>query len=113
MIAVYDFGGGTFDATVLRKTEDGFEQLGRPESMKRFGGIDFDEALFTSVMAQVRRSGRTIDSDDPATRAALARLREECMRAKEALSSDTETAIRVVLPGLETELPLAARTSRA
>ncbi len=31
VIAVYDFGGGTFDATVLRKTEDGFEQLGRPE----------------------------------------------------------------------------------
>ena len=63
VIAVYDFGGGTFDATILRKTEDGFEQLGRPEGMERLGGIDFDEALFTSVMAMVRlaasRSTRT------------------------------------------------------
>ena len=37
-IAVYDFGGGTFDATILRKTDDGFEQLGRPEGMERLGG---------------------------------------------------------------------------
>ena len=58
VIAVYDFGGGTFDATILRKTEAGFEQLGRPEGMERLGGIDFDEALFTKVMAMVRAPGR-------------------------------------------------------
>ena len=106
VIAVYDFGGGTFDATVLRRTEDGFQQLGRPESMDRFGGIDFDEALFASVMAQVRLAGVTVDPKDPATLAAMVRLRDECMRAKEALSSETDTVIRVVLPGLKTELPL-------
>ena len=66
VIAVYDFGGGTFDATILRKTEDGFEQLGRPEGMERLGGIDFDEALFTRVMAQVRPAGVTVDPNDPA-----------------------------------------------
>ena len=57
VIAVYDFGGGTFDATILRKTEDGFEQLGRPEGMERLGGIDFDEALFTRRDGQVRAAG--------------------------------------------------------
>ena len=31
VIAVYDFGGGTFDATILRKTDTGFEMLGQPE----------------------------------------------------------------------------------
>jgi actin-like ATPase involved in cell morphogenesis len=106
VIAVYDFGGGTLDATVLRRTDTGFVQLGRPETMERFGGIDFDEALFTSVMAQVRLAGITVDPKDPATLAALARLRDECKRAKEALSSDTETTIQVVLPGFQTELPL-------
>ena len=71
VIAVYDFGGGTFDATILRKTETGFEQLGRPEGMERLGGIDFDEALFTQ-----RRwpwSGRPASRstpNDPATLAA-------------------------------------------
>ena len=106
VIAVYDFGGGTFDATMLRKTETGFEQLGRPEGMERLGGIDFDEALFTKVMAMVRASGAVVNPDDPATLAAIARLREECRRAKEALSSDTDTTISVVLPGLQTEMRL-------
>ena len=106
VIAVYDFGGGTFDATILRKTEAGFEQLGRPEGMERLGGIDFDEAMFTRVMAMVRTSGVAVDASDPATLAAIARLREECRRAKEALSSDTDTTIAVVLPGLQTEMRL-------
>ncbi len=30
VVAVYDLGGGTFDAAVLRNTGDGFELLGRP-----------------------------------------------------------------------------------
>ena len=67
VIAVYDFGGGTFDATILRKTEDGFEQLGRPEGMERLGGIDFDEAIFAHVMTTVRAAGVELDPNDPAT----------------------------------------------
>ena len=105
-IAVYDFGGGTFDATILRKTEAGFEQLGRPEGMERLGGIDFDEALFRRVMTMVQANGAVVDPNDPATLAAIARLREECRRAKEALSSDTDATIAVVLPGLQTEMRL-------
>ncbi len=106
VIAVYDFGGGTFDATILRKNEAGFEQLGRPEGMERLGGIDFDEALFTRAMAQVRAAGVELDPGDPATLAAIARLREECRRAKEALSSDTDTDLAIFLPGLQTEMRL-------
>ena len=106
VIAVYDFGGGTFDATILRKTEDGFEQLGRPEGMERLGGIDFDEAIFTRAMALVRSSGVALDANDPSTLAALARLREECRRAKEALSSDTDATIPIFLPGIQEEMRL-------
>ena len=106
VIAVYDFGGGTFDATILRKTETGFEQLGRPEGMERLGGIDFDEALFTRAMTMVKSSGVALDPDDPATRAALARLRDECRRAKEALSSDTDATIQIFLPGIQQEMRL-------
>lgn len=106
VIAVYDFGGGTFDATILRKNDTGFEQLGRPEGMERLGGIDFDEALFTRAMAHVRAAGVELDTSDPATLAAIARLREDCRRAKEALSSDTDTELAIFLPGLQTEMRL-------
>src|SRR5262249_53648257 len=46
VVAVYDLGGGTFDAAVLRKTATGFEPLGSPEGIENLGGADFDEALF-------------------------------------------------------------------
>ncbi|HAP78299.1 MAG TPA: hypothetical protein DCR14_19725, partial [Acidimicrobiaceae bacterium] len=39
VVAVYDLGGGTFDAAVLRKTATGFETIGRPEGIERLGGI--------------------------------------------------------------------------
>ncbi|HEX6967855.1 MAG TPA: Hsp70 family protein, partial [Micromonosporaceae bacterium] len=39
IVAVYDLGGGTFDAAVLRKAPVGFEILGRPEGIERLGGI--------------------------------------------------------------------------
>jgi hypothetical protein len=74
--------------------------------MERLGGIDFDEALFNRAIAQVRAAGVEPDPSDPATLAAIARLREECRRAKEALSSDTDTAVAIFLPGLQTEMRL-------
>jgi molecular chaperone DnaK len=106
VVAVYDFGGGTFDATILRKTDDGFELLGQPEGLERLGGIDFDEALFRRAMTHAGAQGVQVDPNEPATMAALARLRDECRRAKEALSSDTDATIPIFLPGLQTEMRL-------
>jgi molecular chaperone DnaK (HSP70) len=93
-IAVYDFGGGTFDASVLRKTATGFALLGDPEGLDRLGGIDFDEAILRHVIAVAGASAVPADSGQAAT-AAVARLREECRRAKEALSSDTDATIQI------------------
>jgi actin-like ATPase involved in cell morphogenesis len=104
VVAVYDFGGGTFDASVLRKTADGFELLGQPEGMERLGGIDFDEAIFQHVLSSVRAQADGLDANSPAVQTALARVREECREAKEALSADTEAVIPVTLPNLHTEV---------
>ena len=106
VVAVYDFGGGTFDAAILRKTETGFEEIGTSEEMEHLGGIDFDEAFSSSVVGFVSANGIAVDADDPATAAALVRLRDEGRRAKEALSSEPETTVHVDLPGFQTELPL-------
>jgi molecular chaperone DnaK len=104
VVAIYDLGGGTFDAAVLRKTDDGFEQLGDPEGIERLGGIDFDEAVFRHVREALGESFDGLDHDDPAVRSATQRLRQECSAAKEALSSDTDATIPVMLPGLQTEI---------
>lgn len=106
IVAVYDLGGGTFDAAVLRKTEAGFEILGQPEGIERLGGIDFDAAVFRHVSDALGGKLAELDEDDPAAVAAVARLREECVQAKEALSSDTDTSIPVLLPNVVTEVRL-------
>jgi molecular chaperone DnaK len=105
-VAVYDLGGGTFDTAVLRKTSHGFELLGQPEGIERLGGIDFDAAVFAHVRQSLGDALNQLDEDDAAAMAAVARLREECVDAKEALSSDTDVSIPVLLPNLSTEVRL-------
>src|SRR5690606_3286447 len=78
-VAVYDLGGGTFDAAVVRRTAQGFEIIGSPEGMERLGGIDFDEAVFAHVREAVGDALDALDPDEPAAQAAVARLRQECI----------------------------------
>ncbi|MDQ3826034.1 MAG: Hsp70 family protein, partial [Actinomycetota bacterium] len=97
-VAVYDLGGGTFDATVLRKQPGGVEILGTPEGIERLGGVDFDEAILSYVDHAADGALSALDLGDPQTGVALARLRQDCVAAKEALSVDTETVVPVFLP---------------
>jgi actin-like ATPase involved in cell morphogenesis len=105
-VAVYDLGGGTFDAAVLRKTDGGWETLGTPEGIERLGGIDFDAAVFAHVQRSLGGALEELDEDDPNAMAAVGRLREECSEAKEALSSDTDASIPVLLPNVQTQVRL-------
>src|SRR6266545_5990510 len=62
IVAVYDLGGGTFDAAVLQKVETGFKLLGEPQGIERLGGVDFDEAVFAHVREAL---GGALDELDP------------------------------------------------
>ncbi len=106
VVAVYDLGGGTFDVAVLRKTVNGFELIGQPEGIERLGGVDFDEAVFRHTVQAIGGSLGELDPDDPVAQAAVSRLRDECVAAKEALSGDTEVSIPVLLPNVQTEVRL-------
>jgi Hsp70 protein/Septum formation len=105
VIAVYDLGGGTFDAAVLRKEPDGgFTMLGTPEGIEHLGGIDVDAAVFAHVTSALGDAYEELDPDDPQALAAVSRLRIECTQAKEALSLDTEISVPVLLPTIQTEV---------
>ncbi|MDQ1662083.1 MAG: hypothetical protein QOJ68_2063 [Blastococcus sp.] len=106
VLAVYDLGGGTFDATVLRRTAHGFEILGTPEGIERLGGTDFDDAVFAHVNYLSGGALNEVDMGDPRTVVALARLRQDCTLAKEALSVDVEASIPVFLPNRHFEVTL-------
>ncbi len=103
-VAVYDFGGGTFDVAVVRCAESGTEVLGAPQGLERLGGLDLDEAVLAHVNTSVDGRLAAIDPDDADFRRAFAQLRLDCTRAKETLSVDSETSVQVSLPDLVTEV---------
>ncbi|WP_445183436.1 Hsp70 family protein [Pseudonocardia sp. Cha107L01] len=104
LIAVYDLGGGTFDVTVLHAHPRRVEILGIPEGIERLGGIDFDDALFNHIDHASGGAISNLDVRDQRTGVALARVRQDCVLAKEDLSTVTETVIPVFLPELNFDL---------
>ncbi|MBW0014487.1 Hsp70 family protein [Mycobacterium sp.] len=79
-VLVYDLGGGTFDASLLKMTGHAHEVV-ISEGIQRLGGDDFDEAILELVLAQ-----SNLQDLDPATRELL---REECVARKEGIGPQT------------------------
>jgi actin-like ATPase involved in cell morphogenesis len=103
LIGIYDFGGGTFDASVVRKTQTGMELYGEAGGDDSIGGVDFDHALFRHVGTA---AGVDINAvmQDPAGQSALGQLFAAVVEAKEALSADLDTVVPVVLPGVSQQV---------
>ena len=84
-IAVYDFGGGTFDVSILELTGGVFEVLAT-NGNTRLGGDDIDAALISYV------TGKT---NPPLSPAASARWREAVIAAKHTLSTQKVAEIEI------------------
>ena len=96
-LCVYDLGGGTFDVCVVEKTATGFRVLGTPGGLDQMGGIDFDEAVFERVLAELTTENP--DLVHALAPAELSRLRRDCVEVKEALSSDVTAVTSIVRDG--------------
>lgn len=107
LLAVYDLGGGTFDAIILRKREDAaFAVIGTPAGIDDLGGADFDDAVFRYALDAAGIDTAALSIHDADTRLALSQLRRECIDAKEALSFDADVTIPVLLPSVQTTVRL-------
>jgi actin-like ATPase involved in cell morphogenesis len=106
VVAVFDLGGGTFDAAVVRAERSGFSIAGQPDGIDRLGGIDFDHAVLRHVAESCGINLDTADAEDQTLVTALGQLRHQCVDAKEALSAETDAAIPVMLPNRHTEVRL-------
>jgi hypothetical protein len=80
--------------------------LGRPDGIEQLGGADFDAAVLQHVSDHTGDGLAGLDASAPGVLAALSRLRRECVEAKEALSSDSEASISVLLPGFQQQVRL-------
>ncbi len=81
-VLVYDLGGGTFDATILKIEKNVFEVLGTGGDVF-LGGIDFDNMIVDLLLKRfLEKEGIPFDGDQ----VALSRVTEAAERAKCALS---------------------------
>lgn len=49
-LLIYDFGGGTFDVSLLRYQNGRFQLLEEPDGLERCGGVDIDRIIFQDIM---------------------------------------------------------------
>lgn len=106
LVLVYDLGGGTFDASLVRMSGLRHEVLGTA-GIPRLGGDDFDAVLADVALARVGLDRRALDAR------AAQRLLDVCRLAKESLTTasrkvtlDLEAALGGDAPRPEVTLPV-------
>lgn len=90
-IVVYDFGGGTFDISVLDVTSDTIEVKGTGGDT-HLGGDDFDQEIMNWVIKSFKKDEGIDLSKDPL---ALQRIKEASEKAKKELSSTNQVEINL------------------
>jgi molecular chaperone DnaK len=90
-IAVYDFGGGTFDISVI-ETGDGVVEVKSTLGDSHMGGDDFDKKVIDWIIEEFKKDTGIDLSND---RLALQRLDEAAEEAKIELSNTQETEINI------------------
>jgi molecular chaperone DnaK len=90
-IAVFDFGGGTFDISILEVGE-GVVEVKSTNGDTHLGGDDIDERLIEWIIEEFKRDQGIDLSND---KMALQRLKEAAEKAKIELSSTMESEINL------------------
>ncbi|MEM8962972.1 MAG: molecular chaperone DnaK [Acidobacteriota bacterium] len=90
-IAVYDFGGGTFDISIL-EVGDGVVEVKSTNGDTHLGGDNIDQKLIEWLLSEFKKDQGIDLSNDPM---AMQRLREAAEKAKIELSTTQETQINL------------------
>ncbi|MCZ6727346.1 MAG: molecular chaperone DnaK [Acidobacteria bacterium] len=91
LIAVYDFGGGTFDISIL-EVGDGVVEVKATNGDTHLGGDNIDHKIIDWLLAEFKKDQGIDLAQDPM---AVQRLREAAEKAKIELSSAQETEINL------------------
>src|SRR5437588_1336213 len=100
-IAVYDFGGGTFDISILEVGE-GVIEVRSTNGDTHLGGDDFDQRVIEWLSEEVKKDQGVDLSKD---RIALQRLKEAAEKAKIELSSTTSTEVNLPFISADASCP--------
>jgi hypothetical protein len=108
-LAVYDFGGGTFDASLVRRLPDGGWEVLATGGLADIGGLDLEAAIIDHVGATVgqqdaRRWRQLLSPMDDERRRQLWAFRADVRAAKEQLSRAPSVTLRVPVLGVDAYL---------
>jgi len=91
-VAIYDFGGGTFDISILDISKEGTFEVLSTNGDTQLGGDDFDQRIITWLTEEFQKSeGIDLSKDIMA----LQRLKDEAENAKKELSTKMEVEINI------------------
>jgi molecular chaperone DnaK len=110
-IAVYDFGGGTFDISIL-EVGDGVVEVKSVDGDSHLGGRDIDQKFVEYIAAEFKKDQGIDITGDPL---ALQRLDEAAEKAKHELSTQVETEINLpfITSGADGPKHLLVKMTRA
>jgi molecular chaperone DnaK/molecular chaperone HscA len=98
LIAVYDFGGGTFDISILKLHEGIFEVIATGGDT-HLGGDDIDNLLIAIALDDIAGDAElTVDKDAKVSGELVQAVRKAVIEAKIALSDGQAAKLQVALP---------------
>lgn len=99
-ILVYDLGGGTFDVSLIEKSEKGFMPLTAPLGIERCGGVDFQRKIYEDIIDNFSDEIRPmLSSGTIGARQFAFMLEAECIKIKHHLSTADKAEAVINLPG--------------
>lgn len=101
-ILVYDLGGGTFDVTIMKLSQNGLRVMSTG-GIKNLGGFDWDNAIMNYLNEEFRKQGGVDLLDDPMLEQDL---REKAEIAKKTLSARERTKIFLSANGVNATITL-------
>src|SRR5262245_4486395 len=92
--AVYEFGGGTFDISILR-VEDGVFQVLATNGDTHLGGDDIDQVFTRHILDVLERNGAAVHVDGTYDPSLVQAVRKAVIQAKHDLSERDDTEVIV------------------
>jgi molecular chaperone DnaK len=102
-VFIYDLGGGTFDATLLRISPGKIQTLATDGDVM-LGGHDWDMRLVDYVAERFKRLHKRDPRNDPVI---INRVLAAAVEAKHALSARSRTSMRIEVAGQTVEVPIS------
>lgn len=99
---VFDFGGGTFDAVLIKKQGAQYVIVGEPDGLSECGGIDCDRTIYNHIRSKATpRLSALMDPQNMEMSALIARgeIGDKVKKLKHKLSDKTTAEIDDLIPG--------------